>query len=189
MLSQHEIFIRQSLIVFVTAVLATAVAFKFTQFIKTTIEYDVGVALIFLPAGMKLIATLTGGLPALAGSMVVYFFMSFNYLPTDQWTHNLAYVFICAGVTYGSVRLSMRRLRIDDNLENIGLFQLIALDFIVNAAHSLSVNLFFLSQDFFVEKPFLHRFLGMLVGDFNGTMLTFIILIGLTKVIRRFQDG
>jgi hypothetical protein len=188
-MSRHDLFIRQSLIAFAAAVLTTALAFKFTQMIKSAIEYDVGVALIFLPAGIKLIATLTGGLPALAGAMVVYFFMSFNYLPTDQWIYNLTYVLICAGVTFGAVRLSMRGLRIDDNLANIGLFQIIALDFIVNAAHSLSVNLFFLSQDFFVEKPFLHRFLGMLVGDFNGTVLTFIILIGLTKAFRRFQGG
>ena len=55
----------------VTSGILFSLSFRLNQYFDEQFVYSAGISLLFLPAGVKLLAVLVGGLPAIVGLLVV----------------------------------------------------------------------------------------------------------------------
>ena len=57
----------------VTSGILFSLSFRLNQYFDAQFVYSAGISLLFLPAGVKLLAVLVGRLPAIVGLLVVRF--------------------------------------------------------------------------------------------------------------------
>lgn len=63
-----------------------SLSFRLNQFFDAQFVYSAGISLLFLPAGVKLLAVLVGRLPAIVGIMVVSVYLGAGIWPDKAMT-------------------------------------------------------------------------------------------------------
>lgn len=162
-------------------------SFKVNQNLDHLMLFAPGVSLIFIPAGVKLLCILVGGLPAAIG---VY--IGSVYLSTLMWTQvpSLGNMFMAliAVATYGlAVYLVMRKFRIRPDLSNLSYWHVIWLSSAASLMNGFGLNLAYLSQGVTSAGEFLSKSTAMAFGDFLGcfaVVMLFNIAIRIAQKIR-----
>ena len=157
------------------------VSFEISKHYDLTQSFAPGVSLIFIPAGVKLLAALVGGLWGVMGVV-----LALIYLANDFWAgQSQLFIFLTATInglsTLAVVEAMRRLLTIDDDLSNLRLLHLPLIDLANSVCHGLVHNAFWIFWG--VEKPsdFLSHATAMTVGDFFGSL---IVLLGLSLVLK-----
>ena len=140
-----------------------------------------GISLIFIPAGVKLVAALVSGFWGVLGTVI-----ALTYAAPEFWADQPLWFYPLYGALSGfttlfAVRLMKRLLRIEDDLSNLRLLQLPVIDLFSTLCHGFVVNVFFILCNLSTGPDLLLRATGMAVGDFVGGM---ILLVGLAIVLK-----
>jgi len=155
-------------------------AFRVNQTLDEYVLYTQGVALVFLPAGIKHISILIGRFWGAIGC-----FFALAYVTPEFWTeislsHALLYSGISTFSTLALVLTGMRVLGIKTDLSNLRFIHLPLLDVITTVGHSFVTNAYFLADGLKVNEEYLGNALGMAFGDFTGSFIMMMSLfIGL----------
>ena len=156
-------------------------AYDFSVGFDLVHSFAPGISLIFIPAGVKLVAAMVSGFWGVLGTVIALTYAAPEFW-ADQplWFYPL-YGSISGFTTLFAVNLMKRLLRIEDDLSNLSLLQLPVIDFFSTLCHGFVVNVFFLLCNLSAGPDLLLRATGMAVGDFVGGM---ILLVGLALVLK-----
>ena len=163
--------------------------FGFTYFFAydLSVNFDLvhsfapGISLIFIPAGVKLVAALVSGFWGVLGTVVALSYAAPEFWPDQpMWFYPL-YGAVSGFTTLFAVGLMKRLLHIQDDLSNLRLLQLPVIDLFSTLCHGFVVNVFFILCGLSTGPNLLMRATGMAVGDFVGGM---ILLVGLAIVLK-----
>ncbi|BDU51843.1 hypothetical protein [Limnohabitans sp. INBF002] len=158
------------LAVVVASFLAFVGAFHLNQYLDRYMLYAPGVSLIFIPAGVKLLAILIGRLPAIVG-----LYIASVYVSTEIW-HDLqtASLYLFAAVSVFSYAIAvyvvMILVGIFRNLNNLRYHHIVVLSFSASMFNSVVHNAAFLVVGVTAVDAQWATSTAMAFGDFLGCL-------------------
>ncbi len=162
-------------------------SFKVNQLLDGYFLYGAGVSLLFIPAGVKLLCILLGGLPALAGLYFAGVYVSsilWSNVPTVS-SLTLALIAVCF---YGvAVYWVTHLLKIRKDLSNLKYWHIIVLSATTSLAHGWCLAMAYISQDIATFQNVVPETLAIALGDFMGcfvVVMLFNITIRIAKKLR-----
>jgi len=148
--------------------------YQFNQFVFSDLAYSPYITLIFLPAGLRLIAILLFDSAAVVGLFVGALITNAINQTFDLPTA-IVISLISAVSAYISIILTKYIFNINDILHNLNARQLVILALISSTFNSVSHNIFFYYQ-FCLTSNILNSLLNMFVGDFLGCLIILYLL-------------
>ncbi len=180
----------QALLITLAAGVTYFLTYKVNELLDSWVLYTQGIALVFLPAGIKHIAILIAGKWGALGCLVALFVLANDFwsgVPTEQIA---AYSVISTAATWIGIILSMRLLQIDQGLRSLKFMHLPLMDLITTSIHGFTTNAFFLLAGMKSEN-FMGNALAMMFGDFVGSFIILTLLwsgLLLTRTRARLQQ-
>lgn len=165
----------------VIVALAWVVLFRLNNLIFSAIQLKNMINWIFLPSGLRLLATLLLQRHAITGLFIGALITGndLNNSTTDQ----ICISIISASTPYIAYLFVKQNFDLNDSLDGITTKQLIVISAIFAAFNSISHNLYFLVNiyyEFWVDT------LGMFTGDFFGSALILCMFLFTIKLARRY---
>jgi hypothetical protein len=162
-------------------------AFRINQTLDEYVLYAQGVALVFLPAGIKHISILIGRLWGAIGC-----FLALAYVTPEFWVgigipQTLLYSGISTITTLALILVGIKILGIKNDLSNLRFMHLPLLDLITTTGHSFITNAYFVAGGMKIDQEFVSNALGMAFGDFTGSFIMMALLFGALKIKQYFQ--
>jgi hypothetical protein len=151
-------------------------AFRVNQTFDEYVLYTQGVALVFLPAGIKHISILIGRLWGAFGCFLALAYVTPEFWPDIGLLQIILYSGISTAATFALVLTGMRILSINSDLSNLQFIHLPLLDLLTTLGHSLLTNVYFISYGMKANEEYISNALGMAVGDFTGSFLMMMLL-------------
>lgn len=169
----------------VIAFVLFTVSHKVSGFLHLTMHYSVGVSLIYIPAGVKLLCLLVGGVPASIGLIASSLFL--NYL---QWTDSYSLSMLSFGIvgvlSYGlAVYLVCRQFRIKPDLSNLNYLHIVTLSIAASVLNGVGQNFAYLAQGVAPEEALIARSAAMAFGDFLGCFVVVILFNLSTHAVKK----
>jgi hypothetical protein len=150
-------------------------SFKLNEYFDDLMLFAAGVSLVFIPAGVKMLCLLVGGVPAIVG-----LFLSSLYLNLVLWANlslaaSLYFAMIAVG-SYAAVVYLIRRLfQIRSDLSNLNYLHIILLCAISSFANGFGHNLVYLTQGVTASDELISKSTAMAFGDFLGCFLVVML--------------
>jgi hypothetical protein len=162
-------------------------SFRANQYLDGLMIYAPGVSLIFVPAGVKLLCLLVGGVPALAGILV-----SGVYLSLTLWTAQaVGFSLLIATIGVSSYSLAvwgiMRRFKIDPSLSNLNYWHILLLSACAGFLNGLGVNLAYFNSNITGLDELLRNVLAMAYGDFLGCFIVVMLFQSVVLLFRKVR--
>lgn len=176
----HPNWSQHTLIALISA-MAYGLAFWLNDQFTAMLLVTQGVALIYLPAGIKLLAILIGGWPAAVGVGLMLWGLSFHYWTQLDAISLFFGAAISAGTTWAVLTLLLRTWRIGLDLQKLSFSRLLILDAIGSVLHGWLMNLYWVGLGVRDAADLPLAAWGMAMGDFMGSGL---ILLGLAIALR-----
>jgi|GEM_PF-739645 len=159
-------------------------SFRLNGLISPWTEYAPGVSLVFLPAGVKLVALLVAGGWGLLGLASAALLMA-----TDVWTQSgigelAGNIAVWLGVPYLVVELMLRVLDVDRDLGNLRFWPLLLIVATATAAGSFASSAYAVAFHGRQETDYLGAALAMLLGDVVGAGLVVILAVAALQLPR-----
>ena len=151
------------------------VSFEISKYLNLTQGFAPGISLVFIPAGVKLLAALIGGFWGIVGVVVALTFQGYDIWSEQSQTFILLNALINGFSTLAVVELMRSLLKIDQDLSNIRLLHLPLIDLANSVCLGLVQNghrVFWGLED---NNSFLTKVSATALGDFLGSM---ILLLG-----------
>ena len=154
-------------------VLATVVLFLLMLVINEWLfkyaEFMPGINWIYLPAGIRLLATLLFGGAGALGLLIVSWLVSFLYLFPDDFMRAFVGGIVATIAPYGVYKLAQHAFGLQSSLVNLTPGRLLICIVACSLANPLLHHLWFVLHN--PPQPLFHSFMVMFVGDLNGTLL------------------
>jgi hypothetical protein len=163
-------------------------AFQINQTLDEYVLYAQGVALIFLPAGIKHISILIGRLWGAIGCFLALAYLTPEFWTEISWLQIFLYSGISTAATVGLILAGMRILGINSDLSNLRFMHLPLLDLITTTGHSFATNAYFIADGMKVTQEFVTNALGMALGDFIGSFIMMMLLLGAIRSINLIKN-
>jgi hypothetical protein len=154
-------------VVFIIAVWTNERLFTHSQFVR-------GVNWVFLPAGIRLLATLLLGLDGALGLLVASWLVNFYYFFPHDFVRSVSGAMLSTAAPYAVYRLARERYGLQASLRNLTSKRLLALALAYAVANALLHHLWLVLHG--ETHDLAMRFVAMLVGDLSGTMLVLYAL-------------
>ena len=169
--------------VFISVLFGTLYFLAFeTSFSLHLVEgYAPGISLIFLPAGVKLVAALVAGFWGVLGVVVALAYEARHVWANQHFCFYLAYASLGGFSTLFVVELFKRLLKIQPDLKNLRLLHLPVIDLFSTLFHGFVLNAYLITLHMDVGKDLLTRATAMAVGDFNGGLILLLSLAAFIK--------
>ncbi|MEN9933347.1 MAG: hypothetical protein RIS17_1920 [Pseudomonadota bacterium] len=147
-------------------------------------SHAAGISLVFLPAGLRLLALLVGGGWAAGGiAMGAMLCMSAEF--PDMGLAQAATISLVAGFApYLSLLAACRALGIEGSLSNLGAAHLPVMALAISAGSAAAHNLVFASFGITNWQDFGQNFAAMATGDFIGCLVAVTLAIAALRVWR-----
>lgn len=177
----------QRLLLALMAGVAYYMAFRLNQQLDRWVLYGQGIALVFLPAGIKHVAILIARGWGALGCFAALMWLSFEFWQGITVMQAAAYSGLSTLASWASIQAGMRLLGIRQELDNLRFMHLPILDLITTAVHGFAVNAYFIAVGM-KQEQLLANAMAMMFGDYAGS---FIVLTGLWAgllVVRRLQQ-
>jgi hypothetical protein len=163
-------------------------SFEINSLFDKYMLFTVGVNLIFIPAGVKLLCLLVGGRSAAAG-----LFLSSVYLSLGVWENLPLSSMIYFGVIsiasyYTAVLVVMHYFKIKHDLSNLNYWHIITLSAAASLLNGFSHNVVYWTQGVTRGENFLQKSSAMALGDFFGCfiiVMLFNLSINAVRLLRR----
>lgn len=166
-------------------------AFSLSSTLDLVDSYAPGISLVFLPAGIKLIAALVSGFWGVLGTVVALALVSPEFWPDQPLWFYVVYPSLSGFSTLAVVAMMKRLLGIDNDIRNLRFIYIPIIDLCATLVHGAVVNGFFALKHLEVDQDFFTRAFAMSVGDFLGSLillLSFAMLAKLYDVYKQRPD-
>lgn len=155
-------------------------SFRINALITPWTEYGPGVSLVFIPAGVKLVALLVAGgwgLLGLAGAAL--------WMAAEVWVQSgvgelVGNIAVWLGVPFVVVELMLRLLGIQRDLSNLTFWPLLMIGTAATAASSFASSAYAVGFHGRQEADWMGSALAMLLGDIVGAGL--VVIVGMTAL-------
>jgi hypothetical protein len=145
-----------------------SLSFRLNQFFDEQFVYSAGISLLFLPAGVKLLAVLVGRLPAILGIMVVSVYLGAGIWPDKSMTAVVYFAFVGL-MTYPVAAFGVMRLfNIQQDLSNLRYHHIVTLSLAASVLNGVAHNWLYLTQGVTASEELWRKSAAMALGDFMG---------------------
>lgn len=152
-------------------------------------SYAPGISLVFLPAGIKLIAALVSGFWGVLGTVIALAYVTPSFWPDQPLWFYVVYPALSGFSTLAVVASIQRALGIDDNISNLRFIHIPLIDLCATLVHGMVVNGFFAVYQLPMGKDFLTRALAMSVGDFLGSLILLLSFAVLARLFDHYKHS
>jgi hypothetical protein len=176
--------------------IATAVAsgllfslsFRLNQYFDEQFVYSAGISLLFLPAGVKLLAVLVGRLPAIVGLLIVSIYLGAGIWPDKSMT-SIVYFAIVSLMTYPiAAYCLMHLLHIHRDLSNLRYHHIVLLSLAASVLNGVVHNWLYLTQGVTTIEDLWQKSAAMAMGDFIGCFVVVALFHAATGVLRKTRS-
>lgn len=175
-----------ALIVFVTAIVWIG-AFKAHDAMLPMTAHAAGIDLIFIPSGIRFFALLIGGVWAAVGVALGSLLLAggeFNLRSLSE----IAVIAACSGFApYAALLVSERLMGINQSLTNLFARHLPVLAFGTAAGSAVLHNALFWMLGFQPTGSMISSTFAMAAGDFAGSLVVVLLVIGVMRLIRHWR--
>ena len=177
--------------------IATAVAsgilfslsFRLNQLFDDQFVYAAGISLLFLPAGVKLLAVLVGRLPAIIGLLVVGIYLGFGIWP-DKPLSSVVYFAVVSLMTYPIAAFGlMRLLHIRHDLSNLRYHHIVLLSLAASVLNGVAHNWLYLTQGVTASEELWLKSAAMAFGDFMGCFVVVALFHAIMGALRSSRNS
>ena len=177
--------------------IATAVAsgilfslsFRLNQFFDEQFVYSAGISLLFLPAGVKLLAVLVGRLPAILGLLMVGIYLGFGIWP-DKPLSSVVYFAVVSLMTYPIAAFGlMRLLHIRHDLSNLRYHHIVLLSLAASVLNGVAHNWLYLTQGVTASEELWLKSAAMAFGDFMGCFVVVALFHAIMGALRSSRNS
>lgn len=158
--------------------LAYLLSFELMNWLPAWLQYAPGVALFFLPAGVKLVALLVARAWGLLGIVAAGAWTAADVWQGAGWIALLGNVVVWVGIPYVVIHLMLRWMNIHADLSNLTYLRVMGICMAATVASSVAGNVYAVWTH---APPFVDlwaRAAAMALGDFLGAGVLFALLIG-----------
>ena len=176
--------------------IATAVAsgilfslsFRLNQYFDEQFVYAAGISLLFLPAGVKLLAVLVGRLPAILGLLVVGIYLGFGIWP-DKPMSSVIYFAVVSLMTYPIAAFGlMHVLHIERDLINLRYHHIVWLSLAASVLNGVVHNWLYWTQGVTTSEELWQKSAAMALGDFMGCFVVVALFHATMSVLRSLRN-
>ncbi|MEO6921656.1 MAG: hypothetical protein ABI171_21825 [Collimonas sp.] len=162
--------LRQNLLTITITVAVYTLVYTTNVWLFTHIEFNQGIAWIYLPAGIRLICTLLFAEAGVIGILIGSLLTSSIYalFPGDPVT-TIGYSAISALAPYLSYRFTLREMRLQPSLSNLTTTNLLACILLYGLANPLLQLMWFVLRG--VSYHFWSGLIVMSIGDLTGSLI------------------
>ena len=173
----------------VTSGILFSLSFRLNQYFDEQFVYSAGISLLFLPAGVKLLAVLVGRLPAIVGLLVVGIYLGAGIWP-DKSMASIVYFAIVSLMTYPVAAFGlMRVLHIRHDLSNFRYHHIVLLSLAASVLNGVVHNWLYWSQGVTASEELWQKSAAMAMGDFMGCFVVVALFHAATGVLRRARSN
>ncbi len=166
-----------------------SLSFRLNQYFDDLFVYSAGISLLFLPAGVKLLAVLVGRLPAIIGLLVVGIYLGAGIWP-DQSLASIVYFAFVSLMTYPIAAFSLLRLlHIRQDLRNLRYHHIVLLSMAASVLNGIVHNLLYLTQGVTTQEDLWQKSAAMAFGDFMGCFVVVALFHAATSALRRARGS
>ena len=165
-----------------------SLSFRLNQYFDEQFIYAAGISLLFLPAGVKLLAVLVGRLPAILGLLIVSIYLGAGIWP-DKPMSTIVYFALVGLLTYPIAAFGLMRVfGIHQDLRNLRYAHIVALSLAASVLNGIVHNLLYLMQGVTASDELWRKSAAMALGDFMGCFVVvalFHATMSLLRTLRR----
>jgi len=153
-------------------------SFELMAWLPDWLEYAPGVALFFLPAGVKLVALLVARAWGLLGIATAGLWTAAGVWQSAEWMALLGNVVVWVGLPYLVIHLMLRWMNIHADLSNLSYLRVMGICLAATLASSVVGNAYAVWTHTQPLADLWGRAMAMALGDFLGAGVLFALLIG-----------
>ena len=166
-----------------------SLSFRLNQYFDEQFVYSAGISLLFLPAGVKLLAVLVGRLPAIVGILVVSVYLGAGIWP-DKSMASIVYFAIVSLMTYPIAAFGlMHLLHICHDLSNLRYHHIVLLSAAASVLNGIVHNLLYVTQGVTTSEELWQKSAAMALGDFMGCFVVVALFHAATGVLREVRSS
>ena len=159
-------------------------SFYLNQNLDSYMLYAPGVSLIFIPAGVKLLAILVGRMPAVMGLFIASVYLSMA-LWTDLQTASLYYFAVASVFSYAIAAYGvMKLLGIHRDLYNLRYWHIVVLSLAASVTNGIVHNILYVLENVTAPEDVWSKAFAMAFGDFMGC---FVVLVLFQMAVGNFK--
>lgn len=160
-------------------------AFKLQNVISTELEYTQGVSLVFLPAGVKLLAILLGGVWGLVGVALAAY-----VLAIEVWNHssvfdNITHIVAWLILPYMAIKVLLFKWGVSADLAELTYPRLLVLTLVFTSVGAVTTRLHAVMVYNSDAEILQTSMLAMAFGDFVGVGIVVGLTVGVGLLARR----
>ena len=161
-----------------------SLSFRLNQFFDKQFVYSAGISLLFLPAGVKLLAVLVGRLPAIVGLLIVGIYLGVGIWPEKDMASVVYFAFVGL-MTYPVAAFGlMRVLHIRQDLSNLRYHHIVLLSLTASVLNGIMHNLLYITQGVTSIEDLWQKSAAMAFGDFMGCFVVVALFHAITSAMR-----
>lgn len=146
-----------------------------------------GINWVYLPAGVRLLATLLFGGAGALGLLIVSWLVSFFYFFPHDFMRAFAGGIVATVAPYGVYLIAQRAYGLHSSLANLTPARLLICIVACSLASPLLHHIWFAIHE--APRPLLKSFLVMVAGDLNGTLLVVYAAKLMLSLLSRQRAG
>jgi hypothetical protein len=175
---------QEGILLAVLSALAYTVTYSANVYVIRAQETFVGVALFFLPAGVKLVAIMVARYWGALGLFCVNLVHTHSFWNGLSWFQMLGVSIVWVGSTLAVVVVLSRTMRLSTDLKGLRFGQFVGLSLAAAVVHGLVFNAYMLLIGVRSTSEFIASAKAMALGDFLGSGAVMLLLLGLFKLAR-----
>lgn len=160
-------------------------SYKVNEYFDSFMLFAAGVSLIYIPAGVKLLCLLVGGVPALVGLFASSLYLNILLWSTLSLTSALLFASIGVGSYAIAVYVVKGYLKIGPNLSNLSYWHIIVLSVTASLFNGFGQNFVYLTQGVTANEEMLRKSAAMAFGDFLGCFVVVMLFNICIRAVRR----
>lgn len=164
--------------------LAYLLSFELMNWLPAWLQYAPGVALFFLPAGVKLVALLVARAWGLLGIVAAGVWTAADVWESADWIALLGNVVVWVGIPYVVIHLMLRWMKIHPDLSNLTYLRVMSICMAATVASSVTGNVYAVWTHAQPLVDLWARAAAMALGDFLGAGVLFALLIAALNLLQ-----
>ena len=175
---------RVHLVVALVSGLVFSLSFRLNQYFDDWLIYSPGISLLFIPAGVKLLAVLLGRWPAVVGLLVVGVYLGAGIWP-DLSMRPVFYFAFVGLMTYPVAAYGvMKWLHIRADLSNLRYLHIVVLSLAASVFNGVVHNVVYMLEGVSSSDDLWRQSAAMAFGDFMGCFVVVALFHTVAKVIK-----
>lgn len=163
---------------------AYLLSFELMGWLPASLQYAPGVALFFLPAGVKLVALLVARVWGLVGIAAAGVWTAADVWQSADWLALLGNVAVWVGLPYLVMQLMLRWMKIHADLSNLSYLKVMAICLAAIVTSSVAGAAYAVWAHTQPLADLWARSLALALGDFLGAGVVFALLIGVLNLVQ-----